>query len=94
MREDQEPTRARGTRRGLLRGSLAAAAAVASVAIASREAEAKVQPKAVQYVENSTKPNQNCANCSNFVAPNQCKVVEGDVVATGWCLVWAKKKDE
>jgi hypothetical protein len=30
-----------------------------------------------------------CATCTLFVAPNACKVVEGEVSPDGWCKAYA-----
>ncbi len=65
-------------------------AATAGVALAG-SAQAKVPQKGVQYVAKSVKPNQNCGNCSNFIAPNACKVVDGQIAPTGYCMIWAPK---
>ncbi len=39
------------------------------------------------------KPNgsMQCDNCSQFVAPNSCKVVEGTISPQGYCIAWVKK---
>jgi hypothetical protein len=42
--------------------------------------------------QNQPKGDQNCATCINFIAATStCKVVEGQVSASGWCMLWAKK---
>jgi High potential iron-sulfur protein len=30
-----------------------------------------------------------CGNCTLFVAPSSCKVVEGEVSTDGWCKAFA-----
>lgn len=55
-------------------------------------AMAKATQKGVQYVAESKKPNQSCANCKNLLPPNMCNLVDGEVVPAGWCLIWAAKK--
>lgn len=52
------------------------------------------QRDALQYVEVSEMPEQNCANCLQF-EPAQtegecgaCKVVPGTINPAGWCSVW------
>jgi len=30
-----------------------------------------------------------CGNCTLFVAPSSCKVVDGDVSTDGWCKAYA-----
>lgn len=35
--------------------------------------------------------NQQCSNCTNFIAEdNTCKVVQGQVSPQGWCTLWIK----
>jgi hypothetical protein len=34
---------------------------------------------------------QQCSNCSNFIAEdNTCKTVQGQVSPQGWCVLWVK----
>ena len=80
----------KASRRDVLRTGLAGATiAIVGVAVAGRvQAQTKLAPKLVQYVEVSKKPNQNCANCVQFVQPNVCKIVQGDIAPAGWCVSW------
>jgi len=57
---------------------------------AEAEAANKMAQKVVQYVAVSKKP-QNCASCVNFVEPNACKIVDGEIAPEGWCVSWAPK---
>lgn len=42
--------------------------------------------------QNQPKGDQQCSNCMHFVAESStCKVVEGKVSPSGWCMLWAKK---
>lgn len=50
-------------------------------------APAKVSQASVQY-QNQPKGEQKCSNCIHFVAPNACKVVEGEISPEGWCVLW------
>ena len=86
--KDQE---ARVSRRSLLRTAAVAAGGAAILGTAaSRPAEAKAQPKIVGY-QDTPHGAQQCDNCSQFVAPDSCKVVDGKISPTGWCKVYAKK---
>ena len=29
--------------------------------------------------------------CNFFIAPNACKMVDGDISPTGYCILWVKK---
>ncbi len=48
----------------------------------------KVQAK----YQDQPKADQMCVNCANFIAPNRCKVVDGEIGANGWCTLWARKQ--
>jgi hypothetical protein len=75
------------SRRSLL---LAAAGAAPVLALTGGEAQAKMAQTAVKY-QPDPKDGKQCDGCIQFVAPNSCKLVDGDVAPTGWCLLWAKK---
>ena len=32
-----------------------------------------------------------CSTCTLFQAPSSCKLVAGDIAATGWCRFYVKK---
>jgi hypothetical protein len=53
-------------------------------------AQQKVAKEAMKYQD---KPNgdMRCDNCSQFVAPSSCKVVDGTISPSGYCLAWVKK---
>jgi hypothetical protein len=69
---------------------VAAAGAAPLLALTGGEAQAKIAQTAVKY---QTTPNNSrqCDGCVQFVAPNSCKLVDGDISPTGWCLLWVKK---
>jgi hypothetical protein len=69
---------------------IAAASAAPLLALTSGEAEAKLAPAAVKY-QTTPKDGHQCDGCIQFVAPNACKLVEGDIAPTGWCSLWVKK---
>lgn len=77
-------------RRGLLKGGLTVLAGAVLASTAAHADDDKVDPSTVMY---QTKPNngQQCSGCVNFVAPNACKVVSGNIVPTGWCVAFAPK---
>ena len=33
-----------------------------------------------------------CDKCVNWVAPNACKIVEGQINPKGWCVAYAPKE--
>ena len=69
---------------------LAAAGAAPILAVMTSGAEAKMAPAAVKY-QPEPKDGKQCDGCNLFVAPNACKMVDGDIAPTGWCLLWVKK---
>ena len=69
---------------------LAAAGAVPVVALTGGQAQAKIAQTAVHY-QTSPKDDHQCDGCNFFMAPNGCKLVDGDIVPTGWCALWGKK---
>ena len=81
------------TRRAALRGFVTAGLGVAAVAAASSGASAqeKMDQQTVQY-QNQPKDGNKCGMCAHFVAPNQCKLVAGNISPEGWCLLYAPKE--
>jgi len=58
---------------------------------ASSVTDRTVPPESVRY---QLQPNgeQQCNGCLNFVAEsNTCKLVEGPISPTGWCILWDGK---
>ena len=64
---------------------LAAAGAAPLLALTGGEAQAKLAMTAVKY-QPDPKDGKQCDGCNFFVAPNSCKMVDGDIAPTGWCL--------
>jgi anaerobic selenocysteine-containing dehydrogenase len=58
--------------------------------VASPARAAKMSPRALSY-RPSPNGNQSCANCANFQPPNSCKVVDGTVTPSGWCILYRSK---
>ncbi len=69
---------------------IATAAAAPLLALTTSGAEAKIAQAAVKY-QKEPKDGKQCDGCNFFVAPNACKQVDGEIVPTGWCLLWLKK---
>ncbi len=53
-------------------------------------AQAKVPQKTVSY-QATPKGTQRCDGCSNFLPPNACKMVDGEISPQGWCSLFTKK---
>ena len=69
---------------------IAAAGAVPILTLMPGAAEAKMTQAAVKY-QTDPKDGHQCDGCNFFVAPNACKMVDGDISPTGWCALWVKK---
>ena|SRR5437763_16081347 len=81
------------SRRNLLRGATLFAGGVAIVAgsLARAAAQAgKMTQQAAAY-QNGPKNGQKCLDCSFFIQPSSCKLVEGTISPVGWCKFYAKK---
>lgn len=80
--------RFRSERRALLGVALVAA----SGAICTRAAAqtAKISKEQAKYQD---KPNgaQRCDGCAQFVAPDGCKIVDGKISPSAWCMLYAPK---
>lgn len=83
------------SRRQLLRGATitagASALAIATLAGSPARAGAKFSQKMAQY-RPTPKGGQNCGNCVQFEPTTACKVVDGKVAASGWCMLYAPTK--
>jgi hypothetical protein len=77
-------------RRGLLRTGLTILAGGVLVSTAAYADDSKVEQSVVQY-QTSPKDGAMCSGCTNFVAPNACKVVSGTISPNGWCVAYAPK---
>lgn len=57
----------------------------------STAAPSKISQAQAQY-QNQPKDGRQCSMCVNFIAEsNACKVVEGEISPSGWCMLWAPK---
>ena len=77
-------------RRGVLRTGLAILAG-GVLATAARADDTKVDPSTVQYQTTPNSDGSKCSTCTNFVAPNACKVVSGTISPNGYCVAYAPK---
>jgi hypothetical protein len=77
------------SRRTVLKTGLSAFAAGLAAA-SSAQAQDKLAQNLVQY-QGTPKDGHMCINCAQFVAPNACKVVAGEIKPQGWCVAFAPK---
>ena len=90
------PERNRTSRRDMLRTGVVLVAGAAGVAIATsassvRAEDEKIAQELVQY-QNEPKDGQKCSGCAQWVAPNACKVVAGNISPNGYCVAYAPKE--
>jgi hypothetical protein len=79
-------------RKGVSRRTvLFAAAGAGALTLMTSAADAKMAQAAVKY-QPEPKDGHQCDGCTFFVAPNACKMVDGDISPTAWCVLWAAKK--
>lgn len=64
----------------------------AQLSVGQASAAKKSKQKQVRY-QTKPKGGRACADCTFFLAEEKvCKIVEGEIVAEGWCVRWVKKK--
>ena len=81
-------------RRAALRQFAGLGIGAATVALAPRTAAAQDQklPQATVQYQEMPKDGAECDKCVNWVAPNQCKIVAGNINPKGWCVAYAPKE--
>jgi anaerobic selenocysteine-containing dehydrogenase len=62
----------------------------ASLVAAPAAAATKMPQKAVNY-QPTPKGNMRCDNCSLWQGPASCKLVDGSIAASGWCVLYKAK---
>lgn len=83
------------SRRAVLRAGLGVMGATLALAQTARadDSAQKLAQSAVQYQNhpNPAHPGQLCSVCVNYLAPNNCKLVQGPINPIGWCVAFAPK---
>ena len=81
------------SRRSMLKRVALLAGAALSASMVQNKAALAQQKATKEAMKYQDKPNgdKQCSNCSQFVAPSSCKVVEGAISPSGYCIVWVKK---
>ena len=82
----------RASRRDFLFGVALGSGALIGASLISAPAAAatKMPQKAVKY-QATPKGNQRCDNCALWQQPDSCKLVEGPISASGWCVLYKAK---
>lgn len=86
------PSSPRVSRRDFLFVAAAGTGAAIGASLVSTPALAanKIPQKAVSY-QSAPKGNQRCDNCALWQSPASCKLVDGEISASGWCTLYKKK---
>ena len=81
------------SRRSVLKRGALLAGAVLTASLVPDNAALAQQKATKEAMKYQDKPNgeKQCSNCLQFVAPGSCKVVEGTVSPSGYCIAWVKK---
>ena len=79
------------TRRSVIRTGIGIIAGTAAIATTARAQDQKIAKNLVQY-QDMPKDGSECDKCVNWVAPNACKIVDGDIHPKGWCVAFAPKE--
>ena len=66
------------------------AMSLASSANAQGQVAKKAAQKAVMY-QQTPKDGKQCDGCQHFQAPSSCRIVDGEINAAGYCILFAKK---
>jgi hypothetical protein len=74
----------------LLAGAVSLTALASRTFVGAAHAQQKVAKSVVQY-QDAPKAGHQCSGCSNFLAPDGCKVVAGKISSRGWCTIWTPK---
>jgi hypothetical protein len=92
MNDDSNKTNGRSRRDVLKVGAYALGAFGAMGLAGGAEAQVakKTQQKSVMY-QATPKDGKQCSGCQHFQAPSSCRIVEGDIAANGYCILFAKK---
>ena len=81
------------SRREILKLGALGLGAIGAMSVASN-AQARVakkaQQKAVMY-QTSPKNGKQCSDCQHFEAPSSCRIVDGEIVPNGYCILFSKK---
>ena len=67
------------------------AAAIVAAPKRSAAQDQKIAKEAVQY-QDGPKDGLVCEKCVNWVAPNACTIVAGNITPKGWCVAYAPKE--
>ena len=91
-KQDGRPSETCDKRRTFLMQSATALTALAVGAGVGCQTQQQKVSKAVAAYQPMPNGPQACGNCANFVAPSECRVVQGPVAANGWSRYWQARR--
>lgn len=77
------------SRRRLLRGAAFVACGGGVLLAAGQAAAANKLPRTVARYQDHPHGAQRCDNCIQWASPNACKIVDGGISPSGWCMLYA-----
>jgi hypothetical protein len=90
---DQRPTDTDSKRRRfLMQGATALTALAVGGAVGCQVQQQQKASKAEAAYQPRPNGPQACGNCANFIAPDNCRVVQGPVAANGWSRFWQPRR--
>jgi hypothetical protein len=78
------------TRRTLLDGITALAAAIVLAGTRTGRAQGKMAKQTAQY-QDAPNGDQKCEGCRFFIGGGTCRLVEGEISPNGWCRLYQPK---
>jgi hypothetical protein len=87
-KDNERPSQTEGRRRRFFVQGATALTALAVGSVAGCQVQQQKASKAEAAYQPRPNGPQACGNCTNFIAPNDCRVVQGPVAANGWSRYW------
>ncbi len=80
------------TRRGFMQAAAIGSGAMLGIGLTASPAAAssKMPQKAVKY-QPTPKGSARCDNCTLWQPPHSCKLVDGIIAPSGWCVLYKPK---
>ncbi len=81
------------SRREILKLGAYGLGAIGAMSLAS-SADAQVAKKAAQKAvmyQQTPKDGKQCTGCQHFEAPSSCRIVDGEINPSGYCILFSKK---
>ena len=79
------------SRRAALTGTAFALGAVTAAAVVRPAAAQEKISQGVAKYQPTPNGKDHCEACANFVTPNACKFVQGEISPKGWCQLFSPK---